>query len=178
MGSNIIQIESLSHMSFDDVLSLYRQGYKLEERSVITRSLDIKSLATCPGTIQVGGSLTLSAIANAGTAPYHYNWTVTKPDGNVDTSLADQMSNTYIFDTAGIYGISVNVTDTCPTGAKTSNIDSCTVIATTLSTTNIGCNDPIVCPPDKNYCLIGYCVPKNYLIYGAVALVAIMALKK
>ena len=135
MGSNIIQIESLSLMSFDDVLSLYRQGYRLEERSVGTRSLDIKSLTTCPGTVPTGSTLTLSASASAGTPPYHYVWKVTKPGGVIET-LTDQASNSYTFTTDGNYGISVYVTDTCldGTGTKTSPVQMCSVVASTSTT--------------------------------------------
>ena len=136
MNSNIIQIESLSRMSFDDVLSLYRQGYKLEERSIGTRNLDIKSLATCPGTIPTGSTLTLSASASAGTPPYTYNWKVTKPGGAIDT-LSNQVSNSYVFATDGTYSISVSVTDTCldGTGPKTSPVQTCSVVASTSTAT-------------------------------------------
>jgi hypothetical protein len=127
MDSNIIQVESLSHMSFDDILSLYRQGYKLEDRTSLIGN-GMRSLATCQNTVTTGDTLTLIATAGAGIAPYSYHWTVTKPGGSVQT-LADQTTNTYAFTTDGQYKISVYTTDSCTTGALSSGVQTCNVVA-------------------------------------------------
>jgi len=143
--SKVLQVENLSRMPFDDMLSLFRQGYRLEQNSNIgielglnvlnTRGNNIRSLATCKGStcpcsVTKGGILTLSANASSGTVPYTYHWTVTKPDGSTDTSLTGG-SNPYTFNQDGSYNVSVYVTDSCATGAKTSNTDSCKITAST-----------------------------------------------
>lgn len=185
MNSNIIQIESLSHMPFDDLISLYRQGYKLSENESSIRSLAtdrdlhgqraIADLsATCPGTVATGGTLTLSATASVGMAPYSYHWSVRKPDGIVQT-LVNQAINPFTFATDGQYVISVNVTDSCPTGAKTSNTEICTITASATGTDPCATCDRVI-----NYCVSGQCINKKYALYGGVAigvLVLILAMK-
>lgn len=140
--NNVIQIESLNQMPFDDVLSLYRQGYKLEEKNdwkgnnwnlnrignVENRIVGLGTCkgSSCPCTVTVGTTLTLAATATSGTPGYTYHWTIKKPDGNIDSSLTGS-SNSYTFSQVGDYTISVNVTDSCAAGAKVSNTDKCVV---------------------------------------------------
>ncbi len=38
--------------------------------------------------------------------------------------------------------------------------------------------DPTICSPTKNFCIAGNCVPKSYVLIGAVALVGYMILSK
>lgn len=126
--SKILQVESLNQLPFDNVLSLFRQGYRLAEYNGLNIGLNVnKSLATCIGSVTKGGMLTLSATASSGTAPYAYHWTVTKPDGTTET-LANQATNQYVVSQNGEYTVSVYVTDSCAAGMKTSNIDSCKVV--------------------------------------------------
>lgn len=40
-----------------------------------------------------------------------------------------------------------------------------------------GVCDIITCPPDKNYCLVGRCIPKKYVLYGGIGLGVIIVLK-
>lgn len=213
--SNVLQIENLSQMSFNDLLSLYRQGYKLAEQSEIGLNIglnilnakgnNIRSLATCPGSVQTGATLTLSASASSGAAPYTYHWSVVKPDGSTVT-LANQVTNQYVVGSNGNYTISVYVTDSCVSGAKTSSTDSCMITASTsgcISTGIYNCEagqtgyevdncgtrrynsacaggGGVACPGcdlTKNYCLAGNCIPKNYVLYAGVGLVALLVLK-
>lgn len=153
MDSNMIQIDSLNRMPFDDLISLYRQGYKLDERASFGKfdiskfnvggnsGNEIRSLATCPSTVTTGNSLTLSTTASSGTAPYTYHWTITKPDGSTQT-LANQATNTYTFAANGNYGISVYVSDSCAdgTGIKSSPPQTCTVTASTAGCVSTGYN--------------------------------------
>jgi hypothetical protein len=138
------------------MLSLYRQGYRLEERSVGNirnignfvngsglKNLNIEGLATCgTNTVVTGQSLTLTATASAGTAPYTYNWTVTKPGSAGTVTLPNQATNTYTFATDGQYTISVYTTDSCTTGALSSAVQTCTVTASS-SVVNGPCGQPI-----------------------------------
>ena len=181
--NKILQIESLEQMSFEDVLSLYRQGYMIAEQNsnigielglnvLNIRGNNVRSLVpTCPSTVKTGGTLTLSASVTSGTAPYTYHWTVTKPDGTTDTSLTGA-SNSYTFATDGQYTVSVNVTDKCPTGSKTSNTESCTITASVSGGDGGGCG---TCPTDKNYCLVGQCIPKTYA-YAGIGVIALLVL--
>lgn len=172
--NKVLDIENISQMPFDDVLSLYRQGYRLGTESNI-RSLATCKGATCPCSIQTGAVLTLSTSVTSGTAPYVYHWSVTKPDGTIDTSLTGA-SNQYTFATTGNYTVSVNVTDSCASGAKTSNTDSCVITASAGGGGAAGC-DPLECPSDKNFCVLGSCIPKTYALLVGVGIVALLILK-
>lgn len=165
----VLQVENLGQMSFDDVLSLYGQGYRLDERN----RNNIISLATCPSIVTTGGTLTLSTTVTSGTAPYVYHWSVTKPDGTIDTSLTGS-SNSYTFTTNGSYTVSVNVTDSCASGAKTSNTDSCVITVSPGGGGGVGC---LSCDPVKNYCISGNCIPKNYVLAAGIGVVALLILK-
>lgn len=176
-----LQVESFGRMPFDDILSLYRQGYKLADGRV-----NIGSMATCGmNTVQVGGKLTLSANAIVGTPPYTYHWSIKKPDGNIDTVLTGE-NNLYTFSQAGDYTISVFVTDSCPGGAKTSEVQTCTVTATVGGDGGNGggggggaaCTSNADCP--DGYCIGGKCYSKNTVYIGgaAVGLIALVILSK
>ena len=179
--NNVLQVEHLSQVSFNDLLSLYRQGYRLEQNSNIgielglnilnTRENNIRSLSTCPNTVTTGGTLTLTASASSGTPPYTYHWSVTKPDGTIDTSLTGT-SNSYTFSQNGNYTVSVYTTDSCSTGAKTSNTDTC-VISVTSDGGGEGC---VGCDLNTSYCLAGQCIKKKYALYAGVGVVALIVL--
>lgn len=145
--SDVLQVENLGSIPFNDLLSLYRQGYRLAEHGENAvklgldvgldilnvkgnniRSLTTKSLATCPSSVQTGATLTLSASASSGTAPYTYHWSMVKPNGSTET-LANQATNQYVVGSNGNYTVSVYVTDSCASGAKTSPTDSCVISA-------------------------------------------------
>lgn len=181
-----LQVESLGRMPFDDLVSLYRQGYKLSEpdgRVNIGKRINIGSLATCgTNTVQIGGMLTLSASASIGTPPYTYHWSIKKPDGSIDTTLAGEI-NQYTFSNAGDYTISVFVTDSCPGGVKTSQIQTCTVTATTGGgdggdggdlCSGITCNDRCygvnlysqICNPNTGGCIQGVLKQSNVIQCG------------
>lgn len=191
--NKILNIESMDQMPFDDILSLYRQGYRLDEYKFDGQienvsgnvsendiGYNIRGLATCKGatcpcSIVTGSILTLSTSVSSGTAPFTYHWSVTKPDGTIDTSLTGA-SNQYTFATTGNYTVSVNVTDSCTSGAKTSNTDSCVITASTGGGGGAGC-DPLKCLPDKNFCISGNCIPKTYVLLVGVGIVALLILK-
>jgi len=139
--NKVLQVENISQIPFDNVLALFQQGYRLSEYNngveiglnvrkgnSIVRHGNIKGLATCPSTVTTGGVLTLSATAGSGTVPYTYHWSVKKPDGSTDTSLTGS-NNSYTFGQNGNYTVSVYVTDSCAGGSKTSNTDSCSIVA-------------------------------------------------
>lgn len=165
----VLQVENLGQMSFDDVLSLYGQGYRLDE---LNRN-NIISLATCPSVVTTGGTLTLSTSVTSGTAPFTYHWSVTKPDGTIDTSLTGA-SNQYVFATNGVYAVSIYVTDSCTSGAKTSNKDSCVITVSPGGGGGAGC---LSCDSAKNFCVAGQCIPKTYALAAGVGLVALLILK-
>lgn len=163
--SNMLRVEHLSQIPFNDLLSLYQQGYRLGQNSDIGIELglnvynkrgdsinnrnNVRSLASCPSTVTTGTLLTLSATASSGTAPYTYHWSVKKPDGSTDTSLTGS-SNSYTFAQDGSYTVSVYVTDSCAAGAKTSSTDSCPIVASTT----------VPPPPVNNYgCVGSQCLP-------------------
>ncbi|MDD3474336.1 MAG: hypothetical protein PHP08_00350 [Candidatus Dojkabacteria bacterium] len=37
--------------------------------------------------------------------------------------------------------------------------------------------DPVTCPSDKNFCVLGSCVPKTYVVYAGAGIVALFLLK-
>lgn len=174
--NNVIQVESLNQIPFDDLISLYRQGYILGERSGNIRN-NIRSLATCPSGVQIGSTMTLSATASSGTSPYTYIWSVKKPDGNIDTTLTGEI-NQYTFSQNGNYTISVYVTDSCVGGAKTSETQTCVVTVVSDSGGEVGCTSNANC--SNGYCIGGKCYSKNtvYVAGAGLGLVALIVLSK
>lgn len=154
--NKVLQVESLSHIPFNDLLSLFQQGYKFAEQSenaielglsigLNVKGNNVRSLATCVTTIQTGKTIMLSTTMSSGTAPYTYYWTLTKPDGSTET-LANQASNQHVTTQNGDYTVSVYAKDSCVGGAKTSNIESCKITAST------------VVIPTKYNCVAGHCI--------------------
>lgn len=90
--------------------------------------------ATCGGPYLQNSSHTMTgSITSGGTAPFTYTWTITKPDTTTETLTG--ASQPYTFAQTGTYGIRLDVSDSCPGGAKT-DFSTCSV---TVSAT---CPDP------------------------------------
>ena len=82
---------------------------------------------TCPtSSIPLNTVGTLTASVTQGTAPFTYAWTITKPGGGIDTLPNSAGPHSYTFALTGTYGISLTVTDSCPTGGL-SDSSSCSV---------------------------------------------------
>ncbi len=100
--------------------------------------------ATCGGPYVQNTTHTLTGgVASGGTAPFTYIWTITPPTGSpVTLNGAVQQ---YLFAQAGIYGVSLTVSDSCPGGAKTDSA-SCQVTVT-AACSNISSCTISTCPP-------------------------------
>ncbi len=68
MNNLRIDVNLLSKLSFEEVISLYKQGYTIDEKK--TNQYGLKSLATCPSSIVQGTTKTLTITPNGGTPPY------------------------------------------------------------------------------------------------------------
>jgi len=93
--------------------------------------------ATCGGPYGLNTTHTLTgSVTSGGTAPFTYNWTITKPDATKDTRTGAMQ--TYVFAQVGTYKIDMVVTDSCSAGAK-SDSATCNVIITAECATPV-CN--------------------------------------
>jgi hypothetical protein len=125
----IVNVNGMQYkINSDIVLDSYQEKLVIDNLMNMSSDYDITSLspASCPGPVLVGTTRTLTATASNGTPPYHYHWSVRRPDNVVDTPI-DSYVVQYQFTQTGSYTISLYVTDTCPTGSMTSNTDSCSV---------------------------------------------------
>ncbi|MDD3474333.1 MAG: hypothetical protein PHP08_00335 [Candidatus Dojkabacteria bacterium] len=142
-------VEDITNSSIESVEKLYREGYRLNESynvNEINKQVSVKSLAACPSSLLQNTIKTLTASASSGTPPYTYHWSITKPGGVIDTSLTGS-SIPYTFSLLGNYVVSVYVTDSCSSGSKTSNTDSCIINVTPVPGGGYNCISPGNCQP-------------------------------
>lgn len=200
-----LDVSTFNKMPIENIISLYQQGYKLDEPMNLNK---IKKLAvSCTTPIALGTNKVLTASSTGGSGTITYHWTISKPDGTSDTTLAGA-TPTYNFNQLGNYTVSVYSTDSCPAGSQRSDTVMCTVNVSSQGCTSTGvytCDptrvgyevdncgnsrvnasctgstsaDPcLTCDKTKNICILGQCLPKNYILYGGVAFLAIMMFKK
>lgn len=128
-----LTLEQMKRMSPDEIMSAYRNGYKLSECNTCGgKNIIGLNPATCPISIVQGTTKTLTiAVTTAGTLPY-------TPKFYVDTVLKtitttwDAINNRFTFpwtfsETVASHTYATEVTDSCATGIKTSNRDICTI---------------------------------------------------
>lgn len=139
--SKILTLEQMKRMSPDEMMNAYRNGYKLSEcKTCGGRDMMGLNPASCPASIVQGTTKTITiAVTTAGTPPYTPKFYV---DGSQKTISAtwDSVNNRFTFswifnENVASHTYATEITDSCVTGAKTSNRDTCTVSITT----------PIVC---------------------------------
>ena len=169
MHNNIgtLEVNQMHKMSIDDIVSMCRQGYRLEEfypnmDKILLysprREYEFMSPATCPtgGIVQKGSTKNIKVevkATNPGTPPYTFKLERDDTEIYTYTGGATEISKTFshTFNEAlGTYTYKGFVTDSCPTGAITSNIDSCSVtviapahiIAKTIVSNKYACTAP------------------------------------
>lgn len=149
MHNNIgtLEVNQMHKMSIDDIVNMYRQGYRLEEfypnmDKILPysprREYEFMSPATCPtgGIVQKGSTKDIKIevkATNPGTPPYTFKLKRDDTEIYTYTGGAIETSKTFshTFNEAlGTYTYKGFVIDSCPTGAITSNIDSCLVTVT------------------------------------------------
>lgn len=100
--------------------------------------------ATCGGPYVQNSTHPLTgSVVSGGTAPFTYTWTITPPSGSPITLTGP--THQYQFTQAGIYGVSLLVSDSCPGGAKTDSA-SCQVTVTAACPELTSCTI-LTCPP-------------------------------
>lgn len=67
------------------------------------------------------------------------------------------------------------LTGTCPSGYTCSSSGTCVPIGGGGGGGGATC-DPTICPPDKNYCVVGSCIQKSYVMYGLIGVSALFIL--
>lgn len=159
MNNLSLNIESFNQMPIEKIISLYQQGYRLEERKSI-KSLEIKSLATCPTSIVQGNNgidRILTVTPTGGTPPY------TKIELLVDG--VSVVSKTGSFAS----GASIQIPYRFPESAgvthkyESRTTDSCTPpnIVTDVLPCNIMITVPTACTSPKWKCVNKVCVSDN-----------------
>ncbi len=139
-----LTLEQMKRMSSDEIINVYRNGYRLSDRGVCRNMMgSIMGLgpATCPASI-VQGTLKpcMLNLSTAGTPPYTCKFYV---DGVVKVSLGGitvmPWGFGYVFaETPGPHVCKGELTDSCATGAKVVSSDPCTI------TIVAPCPDPVV----------------------------------
>jgi len=151
-----LDVELLSSMSFDSIIKMYKNGYRLDEFDVekthnvqfLNKSNTlIKKMSLCQSSFELDTNHTFYIEASSGTPPYIYNWLVLKPDNSIE-KLENKQALTYKFTQLGTYNISVNITDSCLSGGLISETQSCSVTVV-----------PVVV--NKYNCVNGSCVQDN-----------------
>lgn len=137
----ILEVNQMQKMSIDDIVNMYRQGYRLEEfypnmdktlpYSRNGYQYQFASPAICPTAVTKGSTKNIRVdVASPGTPPYTFK---VQRDGTeilTYTGGATEVSKTwpYVFnETLGTYTYKGFVIDSCPGAPKTSAIDSCTI---------------------------------------------------
>lgn len=151
MSTNIreIDIYKLSSMPLDQIVSLYNQGYRLNEgfsgRDIKSTGTGIRSLATCnASTKTVGQVISMSAVPTGGTPPYTVNFYKdgVKIDSKSISSSGQTATSQYTLTSGdvGTHTFSSDAVDSCSTGAKTSSPDSCSVTVQSAAPPPSQCN--------------------------------------
>ncbi len=127
-----LTLEQMKRMSSDEIINAYRNGYRLSDCGVCGSNIVVLNPATCPTSIIQGTTKTLTiAVTTAGTKPYTLKFYV---DGVLKavTATWDDVNNkftwSYTFsETVASHAYAAEIVDSCATGAKTSNRDTCTI---------------------------------------------------
>lgn len=139
--NGILDISQIQKMSIDETIGLYRQGYRLEEfypnmdeilpYSRNRSGYEFMSPASCPNTIAKGSTKGIKIeVISPGTPPYTFK--VYRDGNEIYTYIGGVTETSKTFyhkfdEVAGTYTYKGFVTDSCPTGIKTSTPDQCTV---------------------------------------------------
>lgn len=153
----LISVSDMKHLSIDELIDAYKNGYRIEETADIPTIADIptaatadvpinkmetrlEALGTCPQAPKaVGQTVTLSAVTTGGTAPYgvwfYKGGTPLNPSGIADVAEGAAVTFVYTIATGdgGPQTFRVAIVDSCPTGTMSAT-DSCIV--------TVACNQP------------------------------------
>lgn len=140
-----LEVNQMQKMSIDQIVGLYRQGYRLEEfypnmdntlpYSRNGYQYQFASPATCPtgGVVQKGSTKDIKVevkATNPGTPPYTFK--LYRDNTEIFTYTGGVTETSKIFshkfdETLGTYTYKGFVIDSCPGAPKTSAVDSCTI---------------------------------------------------
>lgn len=137
-NNRVLTLEQMKRMSSDEILSYYRNGYRLAgcadcEKELYTgleHSIMGLNPASCPASIVQGTTKTLSLqVTIAGTPPYTIHFIV---DGVAKTVAPTWSGSTVTFsytfnESIGSHTYAAYVTDSCTAGSKSSNTDTCPI---------------------------------------------------
>ncbi len=143
MFNNIktLEVNQMQRMSIDEVLNMYRDGYRLEEiypemDKILPysrrREYQFMSPAICPTSITKGITKNIKVdVTTPGTPPYTFK--VKRGDTEILTYTGGttETSKTWPYtfnEVVGTYTYKGFVIDSCPAGPKTSVEDVCTVM--------------------------------------------------
>lgn len=181
----ILKVEDLSSLPMNSLITLYKNGYRIEENiydnykkleKIENVPMKIMGTSLCPstGTIVRGSLKTISVVPTKGTPPYTLNW---KVDNNIVytlSNLQDGKSSTFTWnfnESIGSHIYSAEIVDSCPSGSHLDS-SSCTVNIVEAATTP---PPSIMCQPDQIN-IYGTCIHKNYLIYGGAGFIVLLLL--
>ena len=152
MKNLTLDINTLDKMHIDEIISLYKQGYRVNE----IRSTGIKSLATCTSTIVQGTTKTLTITPSGGTPPYKNvqllvdGVPVLTLPGPYQASTPIQI--TYSFpESAGNHTYSSKIEDSCsPASNVAQDASPCTILITSPQPNTYGCVQGVCTPNAGN----------------------------
>lgn len=136
--NKVLTIEQLKKMSQEEIIEAYKNGYRLEEKIEKVGCKECENTVlelgtvSCPSSLPKGIAKTVTlSLTTAGTPPYTYKFYADGVLKHTSPSISDTThSFSYTFDeTAGSHTYKGEVTDSCPTGAK-SDSSQCTITIT------------------------------------------------
>lgn len=196
MNTKKLSIDIFNCLSPDEILNLYRQGYKLNELSFSTkpyasdnsseRNLEygfmngkiIKKMSSCVSSIVQGTTKIFNVTASSGTPPYSVYLII---DGGSPIVLGTILtpktqSFSHIFnESIGSHTYMIKIIDSCSVSHSSS--DQCTINITSSTVPPPPLTGCIECDLTKNYCVANQCIPKNYAIYTGLILAAFTLIK-
>lgn len=130
--NKVLTLEQMKRMPIDEIVSAYKNGYGLSCNTCEGKNIIGLNPATCPTSIVQGTTKTLTvAVTTAGTLPYTLKFYVDGVQKTVSAtwdSVNSRFTFSYTFsDAIGSHTYATEITDSCATGIKTSNRDTCTV---------------------------------------------------
>lgn len=134
--NKVLSLEQMKRMSSDEIVNAYRNGYRLSDSPISmgcrTCGDNITRLnpASCPLSMIQGTTKTLSlTVTTAGTPPYTLKFYVDNVQKTITSTWSgNTVTWSWLFnEPVGSHAYAAEVTDSCATGIKTSNRDTCTI---------------------------------------------------
>lgn len=156
-----LNIKQLTDLPVEDILNLYKNGFRLSEQY-----LPVKSLATCPVTVTQGNEYQFKLESTGGVPPYKFEVYIDGIMKNTFNSQTGGIYNHIIAEPVGNHTVEAKMTDSCSTPQIITDTCTINVISVPIpSEIPPGCLAGNVKIP-----LLNICAKKDYITVASVAL--------